>query len=87
MQLLFLQIGPLASGPSIKVCSGLHGVGLRADGEGAQFDRSGRSTGSAYLGYTSVDDAARAKSAFDGALAKGTCSLLTRSTPADEMGS
>ena len=38
---------------------------------GEQFDRSGRSTGIAYLGYGSEKEAAEAKEAFDGALAKG----------------
>ncbi|KAK4705300.1 hypothetical protein P7C70_g911, partial [Phenoliferia sp. Uapishka_3] len=36
-----------------------------------KFDRSGRSTGMAFLGYGSEKEAAEAKEAFNGALAKG----------------
>ncbi|GAA5936047.1 uncharacterized protein JCM15063_002692 [Sporobolomyces koalae] len=36
-----------------------------------QFDRSGRSTGIAWIGYTTEQHAQQAKEAFDGALAKG----------------
>ncbi|GAA5966607.1 hypothetical protein JCM3765_005673 [Sporobolomyces pararoseus] len=53
LELLFVQIGPIASGPKIK------------------FDKSGRSTGLAYIGYTNEEHAKQAKEAFDGALAKG----------------
>ncbi|GAA5916514.1 uncharacterized protein JCM6883_005445 [Sporobolomyces salmoneus] len=53
LELLFVQIGPIASGPKIK------------------FDKSGRSTGLAWIGFTSEEHAQQAKEAFDGALAKG----------------
>ncbi|GAA5838952.1 hypothetical protein JCM3766R1_004540 [Sporobolomyces carnicolor] len=53
LELLFVQIGPIATGPKIK------------------FDKSGRSTGIAWISYTSEDHAKQAKEAFDGALAKG----------------
>ncbi|GAA5827378.1 hypothetical protein JCM5353_001450 [Sporobolomyces roseus] len=53
LELLFVQIGPIATGPKIK------------------FDKSGRSTGLAWVSYTSEDHAAAAKQAFDGCPAKG----------------
>ncbi|ORY55558.1 hypothetical protein BCR35DRAFT_221547 [Leucosporidium creatinivorum] len=63
LELLFAQIGPIASGPKIKSLS------FRLTNN--QFDRSGRSLGVAWVTFTSEDHAAQAKEAFDGALAKG----------------
>ncbi|GAA5835019.1 hypothetical protein JCM9279_007175 [Rhodotorula babjevae] len=53
LELLFVQIGPMASAPKIK------------------FDRSGRSTGTAWVTYLEDKHAAKAKEAFNGAMAKG----------------
>ncbi|GAA6010199.1 hypothetical protein JCM11491_005387 [Sporobolomyces phaffii] len=53
LELLFVQIGPIATGPKIK------------------FDKSGRSTGMAWISYTTEEHGQQAKEAFDGALAKG----------------
>ncbi|KPV76573.1 uncharacterized protein RHOBADRAFT_52563 [Rhodotorula graminis WP1] len=53
LELLFVQIGPMATAPKIK------------------FDRSGRSTGTAWVTYLEDKHAAKAKEAFNGAMAKG----------------
>jgi RNA recognition motif-containing protein len=42
-----------------------------------KFDKSGRSTGLAFIGYSSEEHAQQAKEAFDGALAKGESNLLS----------
>ncbi|KAL8279597.1 hypothetical protein RQP46_007910 [Phenoliferia psychrophenolica] len=46
-------------------------VGPLKNAPSIKFDRSGRSTGYAYLGYATEKEAVEAKEAFDGALAKG----------------
>lgn len=66
LELLFIQIGPLASGPTIQVSppSSEHRLIV-------QFDRSGRSRGTATVTYQQVSHAIKAKQSFDGAPAKG----------------
>ncbi|GAA5824423.1 hypothetical protein JCM10212_000784, partial [Sporobolomyces blumeae] len=70
LELLFVQIGPLASGPKIKVRPSRDSL-QPAMTPLTQFDRSGRSEGMAWLSYTTPEHATQAKEAFDGALAKG----------------
>ncbi|GAA5912885.1 hypothetical protein JCM5296_003895 [Sporobolomyces johnsonii] len=75
LELLFVQIGPIASGPKIKTTPlTLESLPPSVDAPlppRLKFDRSGRSEGVAWVTYSSEEHAAQAKEAFDGASAKG----------------
>lgn len=76
-QALLAQVGPISSGPSIKVSRAVqHPVCAATDvvccASLSQYDRSGRSEGVAWVTYEQEAHAIKARDAFDGAPAKST---------------